>query len=73
MRTANSGKPRSPASGQPADAPAANARPDRRFAARLEALKLPKFLEMQSFVWPFLLLGVAVAGCSGLALRSAGR
>ncbi len=32
----------------------------------LEALKLPKFLEMQSFIWPFLFLGAAVAGGLGL-------
>ena len=31
----------------------------------LDSLKLPRFLQMQVFVWPFLLLGGGVAGALG--------
>jgi hypothetical protein len=31
----------------------------------LDALKLPRFLQLQSFVWPFLFLGAAAAGALG--------
>ncbi len=33
--------------------------------AALDALKLPKFLQLQNVIWPFLLLGGAVAGALG--------
>ena len=38
----------------------------------LESLRLPKFLRMDVFVWPFLLLGAGVVGGLGIA-ASAGR